>query len=122
MEGGPVGQSFLQNGIGVMFDLGGEAVKLMQTRNPAGGNYGPDFLMVGTCRTLSARDAAAEAAASRRFGPRHLRQSCSVAADIPGITCASVVPVVVGDASWAITSNWAIIPASSWMRLWQWKT
>jgi hypothetical protein len=45
MEGGPVGQSFLPNGIGVMFELGDEAVKLMKTPNPAGGNYGPDFLM-----------------------------------------------------------------------------
>jgi hypothetical protein len=45
MEGGPVGQSFLQNAISVMFDLAGEAVKLMQQPNPAGGNFGPDFLM-----------------------------------------------------------------------------
>jgi hypothetical protein len=45
MEGGPVGQSFLQNGISVMFELGAEAVTLMQKQNPSGGNYGPDFLM-----------------------------------------------------------------------------
>jgi hypothetical protein len=45
MERGPVGQSLLQHGIGVMFELGDEVVKLMKTSNPAAGNYGPDFLM-----------------------------------------------------------------------------
>jgi len=45
VEGGPIGQSFLQNGVNVMFGLYSEAVRLMQIPAPGGGNYGPDFLM-----------------------------------------------------------------------------
>ena len=48
VEGGPAGQSFLQNGVNVMFSLYAEAVTLMQIPAPGGGNYGPDFLMASS--------------------------------------------------------------------------
>jgi hypothetical protein len=45
VEGGPTGQSFLQNAVTVMFSLYPEASRLMQMPALGVGNYGPDFLM-----------------------------------------------------------------------------